>query len=693
MARREAAEQRRETLRLRRAGVVLGAAAGASALFAGGAQAATFEVNSLADGPAGACDPTDCTLRDAITLANGNADTDTITFQSGLSGTITLTQGELPVSSGPVVINGPGAGALSVSGDADSSGGPSAGDSRVFNVNNFGASLSVSGLTLTGGSVNGNGGAITALGDVTLSQSTVTGNQASNNGGGVYQAAGRLTVTQSTISGNTAAASGGGIAQGTASAGKYNTVAGNVALTDTVVSGNTAVSGGGLAFESGGKYADSQNTIARSTVSGNTATGTAGGGGIAAANLSQPLRLDRSAVTGNTADAAAFGGGVLLQGTTRAEFELSESTVSGNTAGSGAGISIGVGTSGGAAVYGAGELSVHNSTVAGNTAAVAGGGIHLASYASSDPTPVQISTTLPLASTVVADNTAAGVPNDLDRADDSTAGGADLSFSLVEVPGDAAVTSSADAPSIVGKDPQLGALANNGGPTQTILPASTSVLIDQGHSPADPGTDQRGEKRVVDTGIANPAGGDGTDIGAVELAASQVTVPSTPAPAPQTPVPTTTAATPRCEGVEATIVAVAGKRTVGTSGRDVIVGTNGADEIDGGGGNDLICGAGGNDRISGGTGKDKLYGETGNDRLSGQDGADKLYGESGKDSLSGGNGNDRLSGGSSADKLSGGAGNDVLYGGSGNDTLRGGSGKDRFIGGAGKDKPNSRKPS
>ncbi|MDG4548947.1 MAG: hypothetical protein P9F19_05990 [Candidatus Contendobacter sp.] len=53
--------------------------------FAGGhAQAATFTVTNLADAGGGS-------LRQAILDANGAAGADTITFQAGLTGTITLT--------------------------------------------------------------------------------------------------------------------------------------------------------------------------------------------------------------------------------------------------------------------------------------------------------------------------------------------------------------------------------------------------------------------------------------------------------------------------------------------------------------------------------------------------------------------------------------------------------------------------
>ena len=42
-------------------------------------------------------------------------------------------------------------------------------------------------------------------------------------------------------------------------------------------------------------------------------------------------------------------------------------------------------------------------------------------------------------------------------------------------------------------DPKLGDLADNGGPTETIMPASDSPAIDLGHD--CPAKDQRGQSR------------------------------------------------------------------------------------------------------------------------------------------------------------------------------------------------------
>ena len=81
---------------------------------------------------------------------------------------------------------------------------------------------------------------------------------------------------------------------------------------------------------------------------------------------------------------------------------------------------------------------------------------------------------------------------------------------------------------IIGVDPQLGPLADNGGPTQTMRPASTSPAIDRGVG-AGASTDQRGQPRVFDVpSLSNAAGGDGADIGAFELQSSEYVPPPSP---------------------------------------------------------------------------------------------------------------------------------------------------------------------
>ncbi len=125
-----------------------------------------------------------------------------ITFASTLNGqSITLTSGQLTINR-DLVVTGPGADLLTVSGNNSS---------RVFEIGSFGATqqptVTISGLTITDGSA-GFGGGIFNYGTLALTHSTVSGNSAQT-GGGVWNG-GALQLTSSTVSGNSAD-NGGGI--------------------------------------------------------------------------------------------------------------------------------------------------------------------------------------------------------------------------------------------------------------------------------------------------------------------------------------------------------------------------------------------------------------------------------------------------------------------------------------------------
>jgi hypothetical protein len=66
-------------------------------------------------------------------------------------------------------------------------------------------------------------------------------------------------------------------------------------------------------------------------------------------------------------------------------------------------------------------------------------------------------------------------------------------------------------------DPLLGPWQDNGGPTPTLAPLTGSPTIDKGKT-AVGATDQRGRPRPFDfSGVPDATGGDGSDIGAVEV--------------------------------------------------------------------------------------------------------------------------------------------------------------------------------
>jgi Ca2+-binding RTX toxin-like protein len=310
-------------------------------------------------------------------------------------------------------------------------------------------------------------------------------------------------------------------------------------------------------------------------------------------------------MSGNTGGPTSAGGGLATDFGVRGEIKVVNSTISGNTASKGGGASIGDNDANPGKT---GSIEFDNSTIADNdaTAANKGGGIYLGKYNAS---PADKSPTIPLNSTIVADNRAAGAAQDLDRDDDSAGGGFDLAFSLVERRGDAPIISS--GPNLIGVDPKLGPLAANGGPTRTQKPTASSKVIDKGDSSRLP-TDQRGQPRPVNLGLSNALFGNGTDIGAVELRRSELPNGG------------------KCAGKDVTIIG-SGRKIKGTNGPDVILGTNGKNVIRGRGGKDVICGLGGKDRLIGGGGPDRLLGGKGKDTLIGGPGRDKLKGGPGAD--------------------------------------------------------------
>src|SRR5262249_37983093 len=114
------------------------------------------------------------------------------------SGTIML-QSALPAIADDVYMIGPGANVLSVDG---------AEAYQIFVVQSP-AHVEISGLTMADGYSSASGGAIENHGSLTLSNSEITGSQATVGGG--IENDGTLNVIASTIAGNSASVQGGGI--------------------------------------------------------------------------------------------------------------------------------------------------------------------------------------------------------------------------------------------------------------------------------------------------------------------------------------------------------------------------------------------------------------------------------------------------------------------------------------------------
>lgn len=477
----ERSRRRAEIGRRLAAGTVATLAAGAIA--APGAGAATFSVTNLNDSG------TD-SLRQAILDADGAAGADTITFQSGLSGTINVA-GEMAISD-DLTIDGPGSGVLTLDGgDAD----------RIFNGSN--AVVSISGLTLANGdSPNDGGAAEFRYGSLTLDDVIVTGSQAGGYGGGIYLYGNDVTITNSRFSGNQAGSYGGGFcAYGSFPVAPTDAIS----ITGSTFTGNQSGSdGGGIALYD--NRADV--TIDNSTIANNTVTGSGAGGGIWFEDTydGHSTTVSDSTVTGNSAPQG--GAGVSFGENFYGPAAVINSTITANTTpGNGGGVNFAsMDQSSGV------PFTLIDSTVTGNQAAVGGGVFRgYANGTSGSDSPLEVS------SSVVAGNTATGTGPDFGV---GTYAHNDLTLGNVFAGDVTGVTYTADpsGSNIIGGDPMLGPLADNGGPTETRLPEPGSPLIDAGLANGLSG-DQRGEQRTVDyPDVPATHGSDGTDIGATELA-------------------------------------------------------------------------------------------------------------------------------------------------------------------------------
>ena len=442
----------------------------------GVAHAGTITVDSLADDGSGGT-----TLREAIQEANSTGGADTIVFQSGLSGTITLTGGQLAIDD-DVTITGPGSGSLTV--DAD-------GASRAFLLYLYLGSfeVNISGLTITGGAPPNNGAGIYGHNvELSLDDVVLDDNDAGTGyGGGIFigGSGSTLAITDSTISGNSASYGGAVYVYELANDSVF-------LISDSVISDNSSTThAGGFYMGVNGNY---DVTIERSLLSGNTTNGD-GSVGEFKVRAGTEMKIIDSTVSGNTADES----GALYFAAVLGDVLIENTTVSGNASLTGGGVYVN-------SVAGDGSFTIAHSTITGNTSTnpgeggEGGGGVYVGGG------------TVTLDHTVVAGNTST-----LPGADISAAGtGAFVgSYSMV---GDLDGFTLGGTTNLPEGNPMLGALADNGGPTKTHLPLTGSPLINSG-DPAfasPPAFDQRGEARVS---------GGRIDVGAVEVGAA--TLPPT----------------------------------------------------------------------------------------------------------------------------------------------------------------------
>lgn len=369
---------------------------------------------------------------------------------------------------------------------ANNDNGSSSGDGGAIYTDR---AVTVNDSTFTSNDAGEDGGAIYAFGSVTVTDSNFTSNQASRDGGAIYSRS-NVSISGSNFTSNEASSSGGAI-RGAA----------NVSITASTFTSNQGARGG--AVES-----FSDLSVDESTFELNYADTTDGGGALSSFNGS--LTVANSTFVSN--DSSGPGGAIRIYdsgGTTSSS--ISGSTFSANRANL-AGLSYGggaiytkgatdvvnstfVGNSGydGAAMKGnTGDVSINFSTITSNTSA-GGAGVYVNSVSA-----------VTIANSILYGNldSSSATANDA-----ISAGTLTVSNSLLTSNSSFSAAGTLTRSDLVYGDPLLGALASNGGPTQTLLPAADSPVIGMADPSGAPQFDQRGFTRTTN-GVA--------DMGSVE---------------------------------------------------------------------------------------------------------------------------------------------------------------------------------
>jgi hypothetical protein len=417
----------------------------------------TYRVTSAADTLSSG------TLRSALAWANTTpasilAGPNTITFDPTLFNastpqTITLSTAlgtlDLTNTITPILIDGPGAADLTISGN---------GTVEPFSIA-AGVTATLTGLTISGGYATSGGGVLNQGTQLTITNDVFSGNAAVLYGGAIYNNGGVLSVSNSTFTGNTAQYGLGGAIDNS----------GTATISSSTFTGGEAYQGGAIDNKAG------TLSITNSTLEQNT--GTLGG---AIFNNATATITDSTIAN----DSTSFDGGGIandLDGT----MTIVNSTIAFNHSGqTGGGINqVGGGNNE------SGSLTVINSTVAYNTidAGGAGGGIDASSG------------TANLYNTIIALNTAGSgstaTPNDV-------SGTVSLysAYNLVGTGGAGGLTNGTNGNQVAVAVPGLATtLVNNGGLTPTIAVLAASPAIATGSSSIAgitvPTTDQRGVAR------------------------------------------------------------------------------------------------------------------------------------------------------------------------------------------------------
>ncbi len=579
----------------------------------------SITVNTLLDENDGVGVGTGTSLREAIAAA---APGDTINF--AVTGTINLSIGTSDSTKNLTIdknltIQGPGAGLLTINAFDPTPAQKNGDGSRIFNIPRSAPAqifnVTIRDVTLTGADSAAAGGAISTTANLEIDNCTITNNRATA-GAGIYsvytnQPRSTLTIRNSIISGNVATDHGGGFyeASGTAildgttftgnsaaSGGGFGVGFGPVTCTNCTIQNNQADLGGGVYSRS--KTFDlsncviSQNSakfgaglflvgvstdISGCDISGNTATESGGGlfldtavkftltnttlrdnsayngGGIFDSTLYAPLNISNCVISGNRAfsgngggvsvtnlvatgsefsdnSAAGSGGGIYSKSEVGGSLSLTDCTISGNTAGVGGGIFSWSPT--GSFLF----ATITNSTISGNTAVTAGGGLaSKAGYLTVQFSTVTLNTapagmgsginsyaTTSSALKFISTIIAGNTHSDIDDTGNGITSFQSNGYNLVGT-GNRAFSFNQLGDHIGVLDPHLAPLADNGGPTKTHALLAGSPALNAGDPAAVAGAVGVPAFDQRGNPISRVAGGR-IDIGAVRIAADSIRI-------------------------------------------------------------------------------------------------------------------------------------------------------------------------
>jgi predicted outer membrane repeat protein len=342
-----------------------------------------------------------------------------------------------------------------------------------INTADLNATVTINNSNISGNFANGTsgaGGGLYSASQLVVNNSTISDNSASGNGGGIYQQASSITLDGVTLDGNQAEKSGGAIYLGNDSSLDI--------ANSTITNNQSQLSGGGIfSFNSG------ITTIIKTTTISNNHSISQNGGGVF---LGGQVDIENSTISGNSS--YLDGGGLLIYASTGGS--IINSTISGNTS-----------TTGIAPAYinsNSGNFTLNHVTIAGNNSTNNIGGL-------------SVGDNVFLKNSILADNISGGSYASTDPDCSGTINSQD--YNLIESSGDCTLTGTTTH-NIIGQDPKLDMLKNNGGSTLTLSLLPGSPAIDPAGNTSCLTEDQRGSLRPQD---GDNNGTATCDIGAVEV--------------------------------------------------------------------------------------------------------------------------------------------------------------------------------